>query len=61
MAKYTASVTLTCALDAESDREANERLVHLTGLLEGFLLRPELQAPYMSNIEIETTDLVPED
>ena len=64
MATYTASVTLTCALTAATDRDAHERVMHLTGLLEGYFMRPEWKEvlpSYMSDIEVETTELVPEE
>ena len=65
VARYTASIVLTFGLYENDDEAAHARLEFLSGIVQGFVTRPEfleLRPAYARELEIETTDLSgPED
>lgn len=59
MPEFTATITLTFGINAKDDEDANIKLEFVSGLVQGYLARPEfaieLRPEYTSDLEIETT------
>ena len=59
MPEFVGTISLTFGITAKDDEEANIRLEYVSGLVEGYLARPEfrveLKPEFVSELEVETT------